>query len=315
MSSGNDGPKSSVNIAPSDATEKGDVDLADLEVSLLKRVIMSPSFALSVAIGLFVLFGLTQSAQFTNPQAWINILRDATLIAMPAAFACIVLVSGGLDLSVGSVLVAGAMTSAAVANAGAGAATAFLTGTAVGAGIGLVNGYFVNYAKIPPIIVTLGSLFAVRAAVVASTGGNPIGPLPEDFTFWGQGEILGLPVVIVVGLVVVVAAHVVLSQTNYGWSIRAIGGNLNAARSAGIAVRKISISVYILSGASAAFTGAILAARLGSGSPTFGQGYELQVIAAAVIGGTSIYGAIGSVPGAVLGALLLSVLSNGLVLL
>lgn len=292
-----------------------DVDLADLDVSVLRRLVMSPSFALSVAIGVFVLFGLTQSAQFANLQSWINILRDATLIAMPAAFACIVLVNGGLDLSVGSVLVAGAMTAAAVASAGLGPGTAFLVGTVVGAGIGLINGFFVNFAKIPPIIVTLGSLFAVRAGVVASTEGNPIGPLPDDFTFWGQGEILGIPMVILVGLVVIVIAHLVLSQTNYGWSIRAIGGNLNASRSAGIAVRKISISVYVLSGASAAFTGAVLAARLGSGSPTFGQGYELQVIAAAVIGGTSIYGAIGTVPGAVLGALLLSVLSNGLVLL
>lgn len=292
-----------------------DVDLADLDVSLIKRVVMSPSFALSVAIGLFVIFGLTQSAQFANLQAWINIFRDATLIAMPAAFACIVLVNGGLDLSVGSVLVAGAMASAAVASAGLGAGTAFLAGTVVGAAIGLINGFFVNFAKIPPIIVTLGSLFAVRAAVVASTGGNPIGPLPDNFTFWGQGDIFGVPIVIIVGLVVVVTAHVLLSQTNYGWSIRAIGGNLNAARSAGIAVRKVSISVYVLSGAAAAFTGVVLAARLGSGSPTFGQGYELQVIAAAVIGGTSIYGAIGTVPGAALGALLLSVLSNGLVLL
>ncbi len=292
-----------------------DVDLAELDVPLLKRLVMSPSFALSVAIGLFVIFGLTQSAQFANAQSWINILRDATLIAIPAAFACIVLVSGGLDLSVGSVLVAGAMTAAATSSAGLGAGTAFLAGTLVGAGVGLINGFFVNFAKIPPIIVTLGSLFAVRAAVVASTGGNPIGPLPADFTFWGQGVVFGIPVVIILGLVVVVIAHLVLSQTNYGWSIRALGGNLNAARSAGIAVRKISISVYVLSGAAAAFTGAVLAARLGSGSPTFGQGYELQVIAAAVIGGTSIYGAIGSVPGAALGALLLSVLSNGLVLL
>ena len=261
-----------------------DVDLAELDVPLLKRLVMSPSFALSVAIGLFVIFGLTQSAQFANAQSWINILRDATLIAIPAAFACIVLVSGGLDLSVGSVLVAGAMTAAATSSAGLGAGTAFLAGTLVGAGVGLINGFFVNFAKIPPIIVTLGSLFAVRAAVVASTGGNPIGPLPADFTFWGQGVVFGIPVVIILGLVVVVIAHLVLSQTNYGWSIRALGGNLNAARSAGIAVRKISISVYVLSGAAAAFTGAVLAARLGSGSPTFGQGYELQVIAAAVIG-------------------------------
>ena len=292
-----------------------DVLKADTQLSAARRILMSPSFALGLAIVLFVLFGATQSPQFLNAGAWVNILRDATFIAIPAAFACMVLVNGGLDLSVGSVLVAGAMTSAAASAAGVNFAVAFLIGTAVGAVIGLVNGLIINFWKIPPIIATLGSLFAVRAAVVAATGGNPVGELGDDFLYWGQGSIGGFPVIILVGVVIVLIAHVTLNLTNYGWSIRAAGGNINAARNAGISVRRISISVYVLGGASAALTGALLASRLGAGSPTFGQGYELQVIAAAVIGGTSIYGAIGTIPGAVLGAILLSVLTNGLVLL
>jgi ribose/xylose/arabinose/galactoside ABC-type transport system permease subunit len=296
-------------------TTTDEVAQADLKIPTSKRLLMSPSFALGIAVVLFVVYGLTQSIQFANINSWSNILLDTTLIAIPAAFSCIVLISGGLDLSVGSVLAAGAMTGSAVAAGGWGTPLAFLLGTLVGAGIGFINGFLINAAKIPPFIMTLGSLYAVQAAVVAISGGNPIGPLPASFDYWGQGTVLGIPTIIVVGVVVLIIAHVLLNETNYGWSIRAIGGNLNAARSAGIAVRRVSISVYVLSGAASAFTGALLAAEIGSGSPTFGGGYELQAIAAAVIGGTSIYGAIGSIPGAALGALMLAVLANGLVLL
>lgn len=285
------------------------------EIPWLRQLLMSPSLALSVVIVLFVLFGLTQTDQFANLQTWVNIVRVAIFIAIAAAFSTIVLVSGGLDLSVGSVLVAGAMTAAALANSGFSPFLAFTVGTLVGAAVGLLNGMLITYFAIPAIIVTLGSLFAVRSAVIAATGGNPIGPLPDDFKAVGQGEIWGIPFPILIAIVVIGIAHVLLNRTTYGWSVRAMGGNRDAALKAGINVRRISISVYVLSGASAAFTGALLAARLGSGSPTLGQGFELQVIAAAIIGGTSIAGSIGTVPGAALGALLLSVLSNGLVIL
>ncbi|MER3389751.1 MAG: ABC transporter permease [Microcella sp.] len=291
------------------------VALAQVDLTWARRLMLSPALALSVVIVVFVLFGATQTPMFLNGQTWINILRDAAFLAMAASFATIVLVSGGLDLSVGSVLVAGAMTAAAIADAGFSPFTAFLAGTLVGATVGFINGMLINQFLIPPIIVTLGALFAVRAVVVASTGASPIGPLPDEFDVLGQASFMGIPLPIIVAIVVVGIAHFLLNSTNYGWSVRAIGGNREAARSAGIAVKQLSVSVYVLSGASAAFTGALIASRLGSGSPTLGQGFELQVIAAAIIGGTSISGSIGTVVGAALGALLLSVLSNGLVLL
>lgn len=292
-----------------------DVAVASTGLSWTRRMLMSPALALAVAIMLFVAYGSTQTEQFANTQTWINILRVAVFPCIVAVFATMVLVSGGLDLSVGSVLAAGAMTAAALADGGSSPLVAVVAGVAVGVGAGLVNGILINYATIPPIIVTLGTLFAVRSLVTAASDGNPIGPLPDSFVQIGQGELWGVPYLIYYALVVSAAAYVILHLTNFGWALRACGGNREAARSAGINVRRLSTAVYALSGASAALAGVLLAARVGSGSPGLGQGFELEVIAAAIIGGTSIAGAIGTVQGAMVGALLISVLGNGLVLL
>ena len=291
------------------------VDRADTRMSALRRLALSPSLALAVVIIVFVIFGATQTDQFANPLTWINILRTATITAIVAVFATMVFVSGGLDLSVGSVLAAGAMMSAFLAKAGFPPLVAVVAGILVGSLVGLVNGVLINYALIPAIVVTLGTLFAVRSIVSASTRGNPIGPLPADFVIIGQGSFLGVPYLILYAIIVAAIAFVLLHLTNFGWSLRATGGNPGAARSAGINVKRVSVIVYVLSGSAAALAGVLTSARLGSGSPTLGQGFELAVIAAAIIGGTSIAGAIGTVPGALLGALLLSVLGTGLVLL
>jgi ribose/xylose/arabinose/galactoside ABC-type transport system permease subunit len=263
----------------------------------------------------FVLYGMTQSDQFYNFQTWINILRNAAFTGMVASFASIVIVSGGLDLSVGSVFAAGAMSSAALAFHGYSTVTALVCGVLLGAGLGLLNGTLVNLFDIPAIIVTLGTLFGVRSLDVYFSQGNSIGPLPERFVSIAQGEVYGIPYLIFYAVLIGAIAHVILHYMNFGWDTRAIGGNREAARSMGISVRRVSVAVYILSGAAAALAGAFQAARLGSGSPGLGSGFELQVIAAAIIGGTSISGGIGTVPGALLGALLLSVLGTGLVLL
>jgi len=292
-----------------------DVALAETGMSWRRRVLLSPSLVLAIVICVFVLYGMSQSSAFINDQTWINILRDAVFIAIPAVFGTLVLVSGGLDLSVGSVFAAGAMLAAMLAQLGAPMPIAFLGGTLVGAAVGVVNGVLVNYLKITPIIVTLGTLFGVRALVAFLSQGNPIGPLPPNFDAIGQGELFGIPYVIYYAVIIGSIAYVLLHTTNFGWAVRAMGGNREAARSAGINVRRLSLVVFTLSGAAAALAGALQAARLGSGSPSLGQGLELEVIAAAIIGGTSIAGAIGTVPGTILGALLLSVLATGLVLL
>jgi ribose transport system permease protein len=291
------------------------VAAGETRLPALRRIALSPSLALALTIGIFVLYGVTQTSSFTSEAVWINIFRDASFTAIIACFEAIVIIGGGLDLSVGSVFAAGAMVSAALAYHGQSPFVAFAGGIMVGAGVGLVNGLIVNYWKIPAIIVTLGTLFGVSSLVVHFSGGQPIAPLPNSFTYIGQHSLFGVPYIIYVAVGVAISAYLFLHSTTIGWNIRALGANREAARSSGIRVRALSISLYVCCGAAAAFAGVLEAARLGAGSPDFGTGLELTVIAAAIIGGTSINGGLGTIPGAVLGSLLLSVLATGLILL
>jgi ribose transport system permease protein len=299
--------------APTEGRELGAPAVA--HVSIRRRLVASPEAAVLFIVILFVGYGLTQSSQFANLDTWINIIRNTVFISIVGCGTTYVLIAGGLDLSIGSVFMAGAVGGAATADAGYGPAAAFAVGVLIGLVVGLINGALVNYAGISAIIVTLGTLFAVRALALTATDGAPIGPLPDDFTRIGQGEFLGIPLVIYYAVAICAVAHFVLHYTAFGWNLRALGGNTVAARSMGINTKRLSTSVYVIGGALAGVAGVLMASRLGSGSPSLGGGFELQVIAAAIIGGTSIYGAIGSIPGTVLGALLLSVLTTGLVLL
>jgi ribose transport system permease protein len=283
--------------------------------SLAYRIVMSPQFAIVLVIALFVMFGATQSEQFLRSGTWINILRNAVFIAIVASFTTLVFVSGGLDLSVGSLFLVGAMASAGLLAAGLPVWAAVGVGSSAGALAGLVNGVLINYASIPPFITTLGMLYAARSLVVYLTGGQPIAPLPDAFSAIARTDLLGLPLLLFYAAAIVIAAQIVLETTVFGGNVRAIGGNREAASNAGINVRGISTVVYALSGLSAAFAGVLMSARLGSGQPSVGVGFELQVISAVIIGGTSLFGGIGSVFGSLLGSLVLSVLTTGLILL
>lgn len=281
----------------------------------IQRLVTSPQFLVLLVILAFVAYGATQSEQFLTAATWTNILRNAVFIAIVACFTTFVFVSGGLDLSVGSVLVTGAMTASALLVGGAPVTVAVLGGAASGVAAGLLNGVLVNYAQIPAFITTLGMLYAARSLVTFLTGGRPISPLPEAFKEIGQGAVFGVPLLIVYAFVVIVVAHVLLEYSLFGWSVRAVGGNREAAHKAGINVKRVSTIVYVLSGLSAGVAGVLMAARLGSGQPSIGTGFELQVISAVIIGGTSLFGGIGTIPGSVLGSLVLSVLTTGLILL
>jgi ribose/xylose/arabinose/galactoside ABC-type transport system permease subunit len=293
-----------------------DVDRSEtIGQSFFKRLIMSPQFLVLVVIMIFVGYGATRSSQFVEPSTWINILRNAVFILVIANLTTFVFVSGGLDLSVGSLFAVGAMTSAWIAYGGHSVALSFAGGFLVAAACGLVNGFLINYANIPAFITTLGMLYAARSLITFSTSGNPIGPLPDNFSKWGQMDLFGLPILILYAAVISVAAHFLLEKTTFGWSVRAVGGNREAAKNAGINVQKVSTIVYMLSGLSAGVAGALMAARLNSGQPSLGTGFELQIISAVIIGGTSLFGGIGSIPGTVLGSLVLSILTTGLILL
>jgi ribose/xylose/arabinose/galactoside ABC-type transport system permease subunit len=298
------------------AAELAGVDRATtLDIPLRERVLMSPQFLLIATILLFSVFVAYQSPGFLATTNLTNILRNAVFIFIVGAFMTYVLVSGGLDLSVGSIFVVGAIAVAALLDAHAPIWLAILLAIALGAVAGLVNGLLIAYVRIPAFIVTLGMLYVARGLMSFATGGRPIANLPRAFSDIGQGDVMGLPLLIIYAIVVGVIAHVVLESTPFGWSIRAIGGNAEAARATGIDVRRLAVTVYIISGLSAAFAGMLMTARLGSGQPSVGNGFELQVISAVIIGGTSLFGGTGSVIGTALGALVLSILANGLILL
>jgi ribose transport system permease protein len=283
--------------------------------SLVGRTLTSPQFAIVVVMFVFVVFGATQSDQFLKAGTWVNILRNAVFISIVASFTTFVFVSGGLDLSVGSLFAVGAMVSAGLLHAGWPVAAAIVVGSGVGAVAGLANGILVNYGHIPPFITTLGMLYASRSLVVYFTGGQPIAPLPDAFTAIARSNFFGLPLLVFYAAAIVVVAQLILQTTTFGDTVRAVGGNREAASNAGIDVRHVSTIVYTLSGLSAAFAGVLMSARLGSGQPSVGVGFELQVISAVIIGGTSLFGGIGSVLGSLLGSLVLSTLTTGLILL
>lgn len=285
------------------------------DLGFWERILTSPQFLLVATLIVFSLFVGWQSPGYFDLDNVINILRNAVFTFIVGAFSTYVLVGGGLDLSVGSVFMAGAMAAAGLIVIGVPVPLAVLLSVALGASIGLVNGTLVQYMRIPPFIVTLGTLYIVRGVATFVTGGSPIAPLPDSFNAIGQGDIGGVPFLIIYAVIVGVVAHIILEATPFGWSIRAIGGKRDAAAAAGIQVQRVSVIVYVLSGASAAFAGMLESARLQSGQPSIGQGFELQVIASVIIGGTSLFGAVGSVTGSALGALMLSMLTNGLVVL
>ncbi len=295
---------------------EGDVERSTTSAgSWFSRLVFSPQFALVVVMIAFVAFGATQSDQFLKVGTWINILRNAVFIAIVASFTTFVFVSGGLDLSVGSLFAVGAMASAGLLFAGWPVFPAVLVGSGVGALAGLVNGVLINYYGIPAFITTLGMLYAARSLVVYFTGGQPIAPLPDAFTAIARTDFLGLPLLLYYAAAVVILAQILLQTTTFGDAVRAVGGNREAASNAGINVRAVSTAVYTLSGLSAAFAGVLMSARLGSGQPSIGVAFELQVISAVIIGGTSLFGGIGSVLGSLLGSLILSILTTGLILL
>lgn len=245
----------------------------------------------------------------------INVLRATGFTLITALGMTFVFIAGGLELSVGSVLALGGVTAAMCIKAGVPIVLAMLIGCSVGLLIGLFNGFIIEKFQIPSLIMTLGMLYMARGAVYVLTKGVPVYPLPESFQKVEQSEFWGVPTIILVSLVLSLLAHIVLTRTTYGRSVYAVGGNKDAARLSGIKNGHINISVYAITGTLAAFTGVLMASRLASAQASAGTGFELAVIAAVIIGGTSMFGGSGTILGTVIGALFMNILSNGMTLM
>ena len=243
-----------------------------------------------------------------------NVLRQASINGILAIGQTFVILTGGIDLSVGSLLAVCGILGAQVVTGDdpRSPVLALLIGIGAGAGLGVVNGAVVARLRVPAFVATLGMLSVARGLTFISNDGMPVPNLSDSFLALGQGFVAGVPVPVILFGLTVLVAWIVLRFTTYGRYVYAVGGNERSARTSGIATRKVIFSVYVISGALAGLSGLLLAARTTSALPQAGLSYELDAIAAVVIGGTSLTGGVGSVVGTLFGALIIAVISNGL---
>jgi ribose transport system permease protein len=279
-------------------------------------------------IALFILcfvLSLLSDKFLTVDNAW-NVMRQISVNVCIATGMTLVVLTAGIDLSVGSVLaLSGAITAGLLRNGlefpsanlfvGFTILGAVLAGLLVGALMGVFNGWTITKFKVPPFVATLAVLTIARGLTMLWTKGFPISGLGESFSYIGTGWFLGIPLPVWISGIIVLIAVLLTKKTRFGRYIYAIGGNENASRLSGININKIKIAVYTIAGGLAAIGGIIVTSRLDSAQPNAGITYELDAIAAVVIGGTSLSGGKGSIMGTVLGAIIIGVLNNGLVLL
>ena len=278
-------------------------------------------------IGILLLFvialAIVTGGNFLQPQNLLNVIRQVSAIGVIAVGMTFVIIAKGIDLSVGSILALSAVVSASLVQMPGATNTLFpglqlpwfvgvLVGLAVGTLVGLVNGSLVAYFKIASFIATLGMMTAARGLALIYTDGRPLSKLNPAYNFIGQGDILGIPVPILILALVALAAHFMLTRTRFGRHVFAYGGNEQAARVSGINISRIMLGIFAMTGLLAGLAGILLSSRIGSGNPQLGTGIELDAITATVIGGTSFNGGIGTIWGTIVGALIIGVINNGL---
>jgi ribose/xylose/arabinose/galactoside ABC-type transport system permease subunit len=273
---------------------------------------------------LLTVLNVATHGDFLAPGNLLNVLRQIAVNAILATGQTFVIITAGIDLSVGSLIaltgVLMASTMASQNSIAVGVLAAMLAGLGAGGAAGLINGWPVVKFGLPPFITTLAMMLMARGLAFMLSGGRPIEIDNQAFNFIGSGFVLpgighifripGIPTQVIVMLLVVFAGSYVLTQTRFGRYVYAIGGNEEAARLSGVNVFGVKLGVYVISGTLAGLASLLLAARLNSGIPQSGQGYELQSIAAVVVGGTSLMGGRGSIGGTFVGALLIGMLYN-----
>jgi len=262
---------------------------------------------LLVAVGALTL----ASPDFLTGNNLANLARQVAIFGILAIGQLFVILTGGIDLSVGSILGLSGAVTAQLLVGGMPIVPAILIGVIVGGVLGLANGVLITRFKLPPFIATLGMLGIARGIVLVITNANTIQGLPEGFQTIANGTIVGIPNLLIIFVVITAIAWFVLGRTVFGRYVYSVGSNPEAARLAGVPVAVVTTAVYVISGVLAAVGGVLLTSRLGAGVPTAGTGFELQAIAACVIGGASLSGARGSAIGAVCGALIIGLLNNG----
>jgi simple sugar transport system permease protein len=287
-------------------------------VGELQRFLRESGGVASIAVffgAVVVLFSLLTDVFLTQGNV-LNILRQVAPNLIVAVAMTYVITTGGIDLSVGSILALVNALAAISLQAGVPWPAVIVLMLLLGAFVGLFQGFFIGYEGIPAFIVTLAGLSAIRGVALLLTKGYSV-PIDTESAFneIGRGWVIGLPLPAIIAVAILILGWIVFSETAFGRYVTGIGANAEAVRRAGVNIRAQTVKVYVLSGMAAALAGLILAARLGSGSSNAGVGFELDVIAAVVLGGTSLFGGRGTMLGTALGTLTIAVIGNGLILM
>lgn len=266
-----------------------------------------------LAMFIFLTVFPTTRSTFLTPKNMFNILRQNASNLFLATGMTMVIILGGIDLSVGSVIaLSGVVAAGCVVNFGLPEAVGFIAAVAVGAAVGLFNGFIICKTDIPPFIVTLASMNITKGIALVLTGGAPIRCMTDAFKFPGAGYVGPVPTPVILMVVIFVIAALMINKTQLGRHIYAVGGNVQAAKFSGISVQKVKFIVYAYTGVMAGIAGVVIASRLYSGQPTAGDGAEMDAIASVVVGGTSMSGGSGRIGGTLIGVLIIGVLNNGL---
>ena len=281
-----------------------------------KKLINQINIYRSVLILLVIcVFATILSPSFLSVTNLFNVFKQITVAGIVGCGMTFVILTGGIDLSVGSILgLSGVLASGVLASTG-NTAVAVAVSLTVGIACGAVNGFFVSVCGIPSFISTLGMMTLLRGVILVYTKGSPIPIKSDAYKFFGKGSIAGIPVPVIILIIVFLLAHYILTQTSYGRSVYAVGGNREAARLSGIRVKTSEFLVYTLNGLMCGMAGLILTARLGSAQSTSGTGIEMDAIAAVILGGTSLSGGVGFVLPTVVGAMIMGIIDNILTLM
>ena len=273
-------------------------------------------YAIILALVLLVIVFWSSSDTFFTENNIFNIFKQVAVVGIVSVGMTMVLLTGGIDLSVGSTIGVACVLTATLLIAGVNAILAVIITLIACTAIGMLNAFFINQLKIPPLITTLGMMTSLRGAAYLITGGLPIFGFESDILVLGKGMIFNvIPVQMVIMVVVFILGWLFLDKTRFGRYIYGVGGNEEATRLSGVNVKKIKYIVYMVSGFLAGLAGVVLLARVNSGQPKAGDGYEMNVITAVVLGGVSISGGEGKIGFVIIGVLFMGVLTNGMIML
>lgn len=282
-----------------------------------KSIKENPNFGTFIALILLVVIVSVLNSNFLQVSNLMNLLRQLIINGFIALGMTYVILTGGIDLSVGSTLAFTSAIFAGLMQSGMNSILAILISIALGAILGFVNGLLITKGKLAPFIVTLATMTIYRGATLVYTDGRPI-PGQRDnfiFAFLGRGKVFGIPFQVILFAIIFILLVVLLKKTTFGRKVYAVGGNEKASFISGINIDRVKVIVYTISGVLATISGLVLTSRLNSAQPTAGSAYEMDAIAAVVLGGTSMTGGSGSIVGTLIGILILGVLNNGLNLL